>query len=82
MIRHKLLRLLSLLGLVWIKSWCLVFYSPSRHRHIVAAGLLGAPLWVSVTVPAPFTRPLEALGCLCATGTAWGSFSRHRPSGL
>lgn len=77
---EQLLRFTSLLSLVWIMSGCLVFLSPSRH--IIAPGLLRAPLWVSVTVPTPFTRPMKAVSSLCVTGTAWGSFSRHWPSCL
>lgn len=76
----QLLRLLSLLWVVRIESSRLVLFGPCRCRYVVATELLGVALRVNVIIPASFIR--KALGCLCATGTAQGPFSRTRASHL
>lgn len=68
-------RLLSLLGLVWIKSCRLVLLRPSRGWCAEAPKLLGAPLRVTIIIPAPIIQHLNGLPCQRATIAAWGHFS-------
>lgn len=66
------MRLLSLLCLVWIKSWCVALFSPSGCFCIVVSKLQRVPLWVSVIIPASITHHLKGITCLCVTSTTWG----------